>query len=70
MVEVDHCEGTQVPHVCAVTTKGFHTRHVAHNVIIISQLLLLLYYFMKEVTPSAKAGINGEPLIKSVMNTL
>ena len=24
-------------------------------------VMLLYYYFMKEVTPSAEAGINGEP---------
>ena len=24
--------------------------------------VVLYYYFMKEVTPSAKAGINGEPV--------
>ena len=26
-------------------------------------VMLCYYYFMKEVTPSAEAGINGEPYI-------
>ena len=31
--------------------------------IVIISLVVMLYYFMKEVTPSAEAGINGENIM-------
>ena len=43
---------------CAVVCPSQIARQLASATY---SMLLLLYSFMKEVTPSAKAGINGEP---------
>jgi len=45
-------------------TKGFavsYTYIIKCSVNVCMYCIVLYYYFMKEVTPSAKAGINGEP---------